>query len=363
MEELAYIGYYYRFLLVFLLLVNFFTFFTYLKEGNKNYFFLYLLSILIIVFTILYVGGRSEDIGVDTSAYLYAYNIFASKTNFEVRKDVFYDLLSYFFSRFSSFNGLLTFCASLYIGVATIAFYNIFRKYGVYALTIFLISPNFFQFGINVMRNGLAASIFLFGLSLYYLNPEKKIRYYGILFLSILFHASMAVPFLVFFITKHFKNTRFLIAVWLLVMVISILNVPFINVLLKAFSTFGDSRAENYAVQTEEVSTLTLWVNFLFFKAIPVYTSIYFYQIRKFRDPFFVRILNIYLILSSLYVLAIKLEFAIRFAYLSEFLTPILLLYPFVYDKEFKMRFKFLKLSVFFLLIFLIKSVKVFFPS
>lgn len=59
MEELAYIGYYYRFLLVFLLLVNFFTFFTYLKEGNKNYFFLYLLSILIIVFTILYVGGRS----------------------------------------------------------------------------------------------------------------------------------------------------------------------------------------------------------------------------------------------------------------------------------------------------------------
>lgn len=363
MEELAYIGYYYKFLFFFLLLVCFFTFFTYLKEGSKNYFFLYLFSSLIIIFTILYIGGRSEDIGVDTSAYLYAYNIFAGKASFEIRKDVFYDLLSYFFSRFSSFNGLLTFCASIYVGTAAISFYNVFKKYAVYALAIFLISPNFFQFGINVMRNGLAASIFLLGLSLYYLNPEKKYRYYALLFLSFLFHASMIVPFLVFFITKYFKNTNFFISVWLLSMVISILNIPFINVLLNTFSTFGDSRAEMYVSQNEEISAFSLWSNFLLFKAIPVYVGIYFYQIRKFRDPFFIRLLNFYLILSSLYILAIKLEFALRFAYLSEFLTPILLLYPFVYDKELKMRFKFLKLSSFFLLLFLIKSVKVFFPS
>ena len=53
-------------------------------------------------------------------------------------------------------------------------------------------------------------------------------------------------------------------------------------------------------------------------------------------DEFYKRIFNIFLISNLIFILIILTNHSFRFAYLSWFLNPLIIFYPFFIDKEFK---------------------------
>lgn len=114
MEEIFFIQNYYYYLTAFICLLTFLSFSGYLSNKLPHRF-ITVTVILFALFTAFYIGGRSSNIGTDTPRYEQAFRFYESAQRFIIRKDVFYDLLSYSFSRLLGFQELLVFCASIYI--------------------------------------------------------------------------------------------------------------------------------------------------------------------------------------------------------------------------------------------------------
>lgn len=353
MEEVLYIKEFYNYTIIFLLLCIMFSFLGYLGDSwNK------ILKIFILGFAglaVWYLGSRESSIGVDTYNYKYVFTyIYQDANSFEVRKDPFYDFLSYTFSKFTDFNTFLTFCAFIYVFGAWLGFQKIFKKNAILPFLVFIISPYFFQMGINVMRSGMASSLFLVALGVYY-EKNKKWKVGIFLLLSILLHLSMVLPLVVFFIVRYIKKTHFIFLFWLIGLLMNVADINFIAPIISNLGLLGD----RFAMYTEEGSGSSGWANFVVFGMMPILIGLYNVFIRKYKDDFYIYLLNAYMLLHIPYIILMKTEFALRIGYLAEFMMPILLVYPFVINPKINIKLIRFKFGVLFFLLFMVKAYKI----
>ena len=95
---------------------------------------------------------------------------------------------------------------------------------------------------------------------------------------------------------------------------------------LRSFSKGGSTRELSRAVGGPNLSVLQVGVNQTGWNRLP--------WVRLLQlDPFYARLVNTYLLANALWVLVIQTSFSNRFAYLSWFMMPWVLLYPFVPGK------------------------------
>ena len=354
MTELLYIKEYYFYLLIFLFVTIILSVFTYTK-GSKNIVrIINFITISFGLYTVFYIGNRDYEIGVDTGNYKYAFDLIKFQESLEIKKDPLYDAISYFFAKHIDFQSLLIFCSFLYIFCALFGLKKIFKQNYYLPFTVFLITPYFFQFGINVMRNGVAASIFLVALGYYYTN-DKKWKIIATLLFSMFFHISMIVPLLFFLITKYIKKTEYLFVAWLFSIVLAVLKMNIAIVVADFISTFT-IRVGNYAQNVGEKSS---WSNFLIFGAFPVLFAVYNIFVLKYANIFYKRLINAYILTHIPYIILIDTEYALRFGYLSEFMMPVLLLFPLMIEPKIKFSLSRIKICVIILFVFLLKAYKI----
>ena len=353
MNDILYIQEYYYYLIAFISVLTLISLSSYLKDKSLER----LMTIIIVpfsLFTFYYIGSRSVDIGVDTFRYENAFEFYESSKGFEIRKDPFYDFLTFVFSKAFDFQTLLLFCAFLYVFGALYGFRKIFKKNYYLPFLVFLISPYFFNAGINVMRSGVAASLFLIGLGIY--CDKGKIWKVALFFLlSVAFHFSMFVPLFFFFLTRFIKNTETIFFAWLISIVLGVLKINIILTLVDAIGVFS-SRTGNYAVNEAEQSS---WLNFVIFGFFPVLFAVYNILILKYKDDFYKWLVNAYMLIHIPYIILINNQFASRLGYLAEFMMPIILLYPLLIDPKLKIKYSRLKLCLLILCVFLLKAIKV----
>lgn len=353
MEEIFFIQKYYYYLTTFICLLTLLLFSGYLSNKLPHRF-IKMMATLFALFTVFYIGGRSSDIGTDTARYEQAFRLYESSQRFVIRKDVFYDLLSYGFARLLGFQELLIFCASIYIMGAFYSFKKIFKNDFYLPFIVFLISPYFFTSGINVMRSGVAASLFLVGLGVYY--DKRKLTKTAFWFLgSVLFHVSMLVPLFFFVIARYLKNTKIIFVGWLFSIVLGILNINIIQAVIESLGIF-ESRVGDYAVNEGERN---FWVNFGIFGVIPVVFAVFNVLFLKYRDGFYNWLLNGYMLTHIPYIILLNSQFALRLGYLAELMMPILIIFPLVINPKIELRFKNLKIMALLLVVFLIKAYKI----
>lgn len=99
----------------------------------------------------------------------------------------------------------------------------------------------------------------------------------------------------------------------------------------------NDDRFQNYLTSTEfthQFSRTGFRWDFLLYSALPVAVGYYFIFRRQYKDQFYIWLFNIYLITNSFWILVIRAEFSNRFAQLSWFIMPLVLIYPF-FKKQF----------------------------
>ncbi|WP_433895716.1 EpsG family protein [Sphingobacterium mizutaii] len=354
MDEILFIKEYYHYLIVFICLITFITFFSDVKKGQhlaKAYnIIIYCFSI----FTVFYLGNREINIGFDTFRYEHTFGIYENSPSFFIRKDPFFDFLTYVFSKTLGFNALLIFCAFIYVFGALYGLKLIFKSNYFLPFLVFLIFPYFMNMGINVIRSGVAASLFLIGIGKYYNIRNFKQALLWVAF-SIMFHFSMIIPLSVFFLTRFIKNTKAIFLIWICSIILAVLNINVIANFISIIEGFT-SRVGDYA---EVGGGESSWINFIIFGFFPVVFAVYFIVIKKFNDKFYTWIVNSYMITHVPYIILINTQFASRIGYLAEFMMPIILMYPLLNEETRKFPFFKFKLCLLLFLVFLIKGYKV----
>jgi len=228
-------------------------------------------------------------------------------------------------------------CSAVYVGALALASYRIFGARWFIPFLITCAMFTFWVYGVNGVRNGMAASVMILGLT--FRSNLKMLLLCTVLAVSL--HKSMmllaAAGVCAWFIT----DTRYYVAAWVGSILAVILAGPAIGEMIASSGFFDDPRLTLYINQADELkassalfSSVGFRWDFLIYSALPIVTGCYFLFREEYRDVMYTWLLNIYIAANAFWILCMYAAFSNRFAQLSWFLMGFVFIYPF-----FKQRF------------------------
>ncbi|WP_166966427.1 EpsG family protein [Yeosuana marina] len=319
----------------FLVIANLLHAYTLSLNSEKNLKFLRTSGIILFLSVILYIGLRpvSRYFG-DMGAYRGFFHNYSIGFPVTSTKDVVFHYYMKFLSNFVSVPIFFLITAFLYIFPMYLISKKNFNNYWFYAFLLFVVSFSFFSYGTNGIRNGLATSLFLWGICF----PNKKILMIILFILASLVHKSLLLPIAAYVLTLFYNKPKTFLKSWVIAIPTSFI---FGSLFISLFTIlgFGDDRLEGYLSSSMDASKFSntgfRW-DFLFYSAFPVFAGWYFIIKKKFKDEFYFRLYNTYLICNTFWILIIRANFSNRFAYLSWFLMAIVIIYPLLKQQFFK---------------------------
>ena len=226
-------------------------------------------------------------------------------------------------SKFMDYKQWLFVTAFLYVGSYFIIAKRIAPKYVFVMMLMFVTSFSFRSYGVNTMRAGLAAAFILLGIT------SKRMLWQCLLMLiGVMLHFSMIIPVVAFVVSKFYDNTKLFLGLWFLSIFLSAIAGGFFEQL---FSVFGDvdQRAMEYILGDGENTYRTGFrVDFILYSCAPILLGYYYIYQRHFEDLKYKQLYNTYILANIFWILVIRASYSDRFAYLSWFLYPVLLMYP-----------------------------------
>ena len=222
--------------------------------------------------------------------------------------------------------------AIIYFGCLAWACVIMFPRDKLAAFLVCLGAFSTFSYGTNGIKAGAAASIFLVAIALY----EKRKLLWAILFalISLGFHHSMIVPVAAFVVCHFVKNSKVYFAFWAFAFVIALLHITFFQQL---FAGFADEQGASYLTGTEGYMRRDIFggfrIDFIIYSAAPIVVGWHALIRKRIVSKEYSFILNLYLLTNAVWLLCMYAEFTNRIAYLSWFMLPIVLIYPFLNEK------------------------------
>lgn len=242
----------------------------------------------------------------------------------------FHNLMQWF-SKNSDIHTFFLLCATLYVGSLWLATVRIFKNYYYVPLVIIFSMFTFWQYGVNGIRNGLGASIFILAMS-YVNKPSIMI---SIALLACGFHKSIYLMMAAGGLAWFFKNSYYYLAGWIICVGTSYAAGFRIQNFLAGIGLGDDERFSGYLTgdnmigEVIQMSMVFRW-DFLAYSAIGVAVGYYFIFRRNFKDEYYHWIYNTFLTTNAFWVLIIRAAYSNRFAQISWFIMPIVLIYPFL---------------------------------
>lgn len=246
----------------------------------------------------------------------------------EADKDVLFSGWMYFVSRFTE-NPTVFFLltATIYVGGLAFALKRVGRTYWTIMMVAAVFGLGFFSYGDNTLRAGMAYSLLLVGISFFSERKAVGIAFAG---LSIFVHHSMLIPVAALVTALFYKNTKIIFLGWISLLIVSIVSGNATQEFLAGlFENAEDRRMASYALgQSSGVYNQGFRWDFLIYGFVPIALGLYYRYRKHFEEPFYLWILNTYIIANGFWLLMIRAIFTDRFAYLSWGLMPIVLFYP-----------------------------------
>lgn len=297
-------------------------------------------GIVFTVLLILYMGLRpisvvfGDTINYATGFYETANSIEPYKWKWE-GEWLFYNLMDWF-AKFSDIHMFFLLCAIVYVGSLWLAMARIFKNYYYIPFLIILSMFTFWHYGVNGVRNGMGASLFI--LAMTYVNKPPIMI--GLAILATGFHKSIYLMIAASSLAWFIKNSYYYLAGWIGAVIVSYAAGMSIQNYLSGLSFMGeDARFSGYLsgdIMIGEIIQMSMvfrW-DFLAYSAMAVAVGYYFIFMRNFKDEYYHWIYNTFLATNAFWVLIIRAAYSNRFAQISWFIMPIVLIYPF-----FKQRF------------------------
>jgi hypothetical protein len=308
------------------------------KDNLESYpseialFFFTLLSVVVILFIGLREPWGNWRFLGDTSAYTRTYHYIEAQGLDNVTKDFGFYLFMYLCSKLMNVQGFYILSAFLYVVPVAYTFRRHFSNYAFFAFLLYVSSMSFWAFGINGLRNGLAASFFIFSLN----SLNRKWIMFLIIALSVSFHMSMLVPTIALITGFYVKNTKVLVFIWGIVALLMYFIGDQIELIISNLlnQLNFDDRSENiYSNDFNEIIQRRYRLDFVIYSAVPIFLGYWFIQKKEYINKFYTILLNTYIIANTIWLLMIYAAYTNRIAFLSWFLMPLVLIYPLLKEK------------------------------
>ena len=284
----------------------------------------FLLAIMMTVF----IGLRPiHEVFADMPQYLGIYLSWDDSFEFSWdRENYFYDNLMLGLASIQ-FNPTLFYVliSFIYFMCTYWACKRLFPNNTLTAFLVFLAAFSTFSYGTNGIKAGSAAAIFLVALS--YRDNLKICALW--MFISLGFHHSMVLPIVAFVITLIVKNPKIYFYGWIFSVLMACLHITFFQ---SIFAGMAEESGAGYlgANGYDDTSYLTGFrPDFILYSSMPVFVG-YVAKIKKrLKSRTYDTLLYTYMTTNAVWMLCMYASYTNRIAYLSWFLYPIVLIYPF----------------------------------
>ena len=299
-----------------------------------------IISLIIITLTTIYIGTRPVWCYADTKLYTTIFTLVQNGNWSElpsVAIEPFWTFVEYTCIELTDASGWLFVIATFYVIGMCIAAYRWLPKHFLIAIVFLLTAFSFWGYATNGIRNGMATSIAMLGLSFFCRSKKEMIIGYGLLILASLTHKSTLLTIATATVALYLRNTKFNITFWLFCIVLGLLFQEQFKSLFSGLIDDGRMAAYlNAEVSKEFFSNTGFRWDFLLYSALPIFIGWIATYKKSINDKTYSFILHTYIFSNAFWVLINTAAYSNRFAYLSWFLYPIVLVYPFC-------KFKFLQ--------------------
>ncbi|MGL5015760.1 MAG: EpsG family protein [Bacteroidales bacterium] len=246
----------------------------------------------------------------------------------DTKEEWLFEFLNYIFAKYSDVHMLFLFCSTVYVVSLWIALKRLFGDYIWIPFLVAISMFTFWSYGVNGVRNGMASSLIILALSY-----RNKLWVAGLLaFLAFGIHKSMQLTIGAAVLAYFYKNTRHYLYGWIACIALSLVAGGFFESVFISLGLGDDDRFAAYLTSDEfddSFSSTGFRIDFLLYSAIPVMVGYYFIIKRKWNDEYYRWLYAIYLTTNGFWILVIRASFSNRFAQISWFIMPLVLIYPF----------------------------------
>lgn len=287
---------------------------------------------LIVLFMVLFIGFRPldmlfVDMGHYAEMYMRVYDGIAMNFSLTTDNIIFDNLLAWWGSVRLGYTSFFVFIALIYFGCAYLGIRRLFPTHKLAAYLVFLAAFSTFSYGTNGIKAGAAASIFIWAMG-YRDNMKICIP---LVLLSWGFHHSMQLPVAAFILTWFYKSPKVYYYTWAFCMLMALMHV---GAFASLFASYSDERGAGYLTSVNggmEGTKGGFRIDFIIYSAIPILIGYIMEMKRKIQvSPLYRDIIHLYICINGIWMLCMYAEFTNRIAYLSWFLYPIVLIYPFL---------------------------------
>ena len=290
--------------------------------------------LIIAIIYILWLGLRPINIAFgDTPVYANQYHLYTQTGQVNEEHEYLWTAIMAFIADLKlSVNVWFLSIELCYIGFTAYACKRIFGNNSFWGFIFVITCFSFFSYGVNGIRNGLACSLTLFGMTFVKSGKRNFIIPVIIFIIASQIHKTTILPSCCWLFSKYIdRKTTTAMWVWAAAIVISLFLGESVKDFILSFSF--DKRLQGYVNLAssnvmDKFSHAGFRWDFLLYSATPILIGYYALQKKQIKDRIYSVYLNTYIYANSFWVLVNTAAYSNRFAYLSWFMYGIVLAYP-----------------------------------
>lgn len=297
-------------------------------------------SLVLAVFFTFLIGlrpmGAMAWMWSDSANYNYSYNMREGAQFFfdpHAENLIWDNLFDWWASNRLGITPLFLLADAIYFGCTYAACRKWFPRDTTMAYLVFLGAFSTYSYSFNGVKAGIAGAIFLLGLAYY----EKRALSVVLILISWGFHHSMQMPVAAYILTLFYKNPKWYFYGYAFCVVMSILHVGFFASLFASMS--NDERGAEYLLATgasEDAHITGFRPDFLLYSVMPILIGYKIVMKEKLQvSKLYSALLHMYICTNGIWCLCMYASYSNRIAYLSWFMYPFVLIYPFL-KEDFK---------------------------
>ena len=294
------------------------------------------------IFVTIFIGTRPIDGAfVDMTTYATSYELAAH--NFSSYQDWGFDWLMQTCAGVMPASWFFLICSILYTAPIAIAMRKVHKDWAFAGLLALAGSLSFFSYATNGIRNGISTSLLICAFAYH----RQWIVMAALMIAAEGMHKSALLPIGAFLLTAIFARVFIYALVWAVTFVAVTFKGEAITGLFSSYISLGDDeRLATYAASAGLGGDKGGYrLDFVLYSIVPVGICYWMANAKTRGEVFYRRLVCTYLAANTVWLLLMHAAYSNRFAYLSWFLMPWIIIYPFNSHTGFARRDDFLSES------------------
>lgn len=277
---------------------------------------------------VMFLGTRPvSGVFIDMTTYAMAFEI-SQNTGRELYTDPGFNLLVELCGSVTTVEVFFVVCMLLYVVPIALGMQHAHREWAFAGFLAFAGAFSFFSYGVNGIRNGIATSFLIAAFALY----DRKTIMMLLMAVAVSMHKSCLLPIVAFLVAGAYSHPWLYAVIWTGALAASFTFGEKLSNLFVGIAAFGDD--ERLSVYTGNAGFGPdkggFRPDFVLYSIMPVILSYVLASAATRKDRFYRRLVCAYLLSNAFWVVVMYAAYSNRFAYLSWFLMPWIVIYPFL---------------------------------